>query len=415
MIIGILGISLISLPLVLGTTINSPKKQMVEGIAAEDVICNSGLTLMLKSSSEIAACVKPSTAMKLQDKGWGTILKESSMMNKQREQMIKEKETMAEEVIYNPIIIPNDFVSEINNKFFTLIPGTTFIYESQTEDGAERNEVNVTNNTKIVLGIQTVEVWDRVWLDDELIEETFDWYAQDNAGNVWYFGEDSKEYESGKIISTEGSWEAGIDGAKPGIIMQGEPNIGQPYRQEYYKGKAEDMAQIVAINEKVNIPFGTFDNCIKTKDWNTLVPGTVEFKYYCPQVGGVTLEVDQYGSNPVELIDMKKTNPDQLLTNGFGTLSGNVRIGPMCPVEPCTSKMDPYSSRQLILTNEKANVYLINLKKDGSFSDIIPKGTYSVTLSDCNFLGCQFAVPQEVTIISGKTTELELDIDTGIR
>ena len=92
--------------------------------------------------------------------------------------------------------------------------------------------------------------------------------------------------------------------------MPAEPNLGQPYRQEYYKGKAEDMAQVVAVNEKVNVPFGTFDNCIKTKDWNTLVPGTVEFKYYCPQVGGVTLEVDQDSSNPVELIDMKNTNPE---------------------------------------------------------------------------------------------------------
>jgi len=240
--------------------------------------------------------VKPSTAVKLIERGWG-IMPEQSISD-------------TTEPNYNPIIVPNDFVSEINNKFFTLVPGTTFIYESQREDGTERNEVNVTNNTKVVLGVQTVVVWDRVWLDDELIEETFDWYAQDSSGNVWYFGEDSKEYESGKVISTEGSWEAGIDGAKPGIIMQAEQKLGQPYRQEYYKGKAEDMAQVVAVNEKVNVPFGTFDNCIKTKDWNTLVSGSVEFKYYCPQVGGVTLEVDQDGSNPVELIDMKKTNPE---------------------------------------------------------------------------------------------------------
>jgi len=258
--------------------------------------CKPGFELLLKTTTKAQVCVKPSTAVKLIERGWG-IMPEQSISD-------------TTEPNYNPIIVPNDFVSEINNKFFTLVPGTTFIYESQREDGTERNEVNVTNNTKVVLGVQTVVVWDRVWLDDELIEETFDWYAQDSSGNVWYFGEDSKEYESGKVISTEGSWEAGIDGAKPGIIMQAEQKLGQPYKQEYYKGKAEDMAQVVAVNEKVNVPFGTFDNCIKTKDWNTLVSGSVEFKYYCPQVGGVTLEVDQDGSNPVELIDMKKTNPE---------------------------------------------------------------------------------------------------------
>jgi len=258
--------------------------------------CKPGFELLFKATTKAQVCVKPSTAVKLIERGWG-IMPEQNISD-------------TTEPNYNPIIVPNDFVSEINNKFFTLVPGTTFIYESQRDDGTERNEVNVTNDTKIVLGVQTVVVWDRVWLDDELIEETFDWYAQDNSGNVWYFGEDSKEYESGKVISTEGSWQAGIDGAKPGIIMKAEQKLGQPYRQEYYKGKAEDMAQVVAVNEKVNVPFGTFDNCIKTKDWNTLVPGTVEFKYYCPQIGGVTLEVDQEGSNPVELIDMKKTNPE---------------------------------------------------------------------------------------------------------
>ena len=277
MIIGVIGFSLISTS-IWGATIDSPKKQMTNGIAAEDVICNSGLTLMIKSSSGSAACVKPSTAMKLKDRGWGTILKESFMMDEQREKMTQEKEMTEKEPIYDPKIIPDDFVSEINNKFFTLSSGTTFTYEGKTEDGMERNEMYVTNNTKIVLGVNTVEVWDRVWLDGELIEETLDWYAQDKSGNVWYFGEDSKEYESGKVISTKGSWEAGVDGAKPGIIMHAEPKIGQSYRQEYYKGIAEDMAQVVGVNETINVPFGTFDNCIKTKDWNSLVSGTVEYK-----------------------------------------------------------------------------------------------------------------------------------------
>jgi hypothetical protein len=116
-------------------------------------------------------------------------------------------------------------------------------------------------------------VWDREWLNDALIEETYDWYAQDKEGNVWYLGEDSKEYENGKAANSKGSWEAGVDGAKPGIIMKGDPKIGDSYRQEYLKGKAEDMADVVALSESVAVPFGTFTDCLKTRDWSkTLIP-----------------------------------------------------------------------------------------------------------------------------------------------
>ena len=284
----------------------SPLKQLKSGISVENIKCKDGLVVTIKSSNGNPACVKPETRIKLIERGWSDINGKS---------------------IYNPKINPDDFVSEISNKFFTLIPGTTFVYESKTEDGLEHNEVYVTNKTKVVIEVSTTEVWDRVWLDGDLIEETFDWYAQDKSGNVWYFGEDSKEYESGKVISTEGSWEAGVDGAKPGIIMYAEPKIGQPYRQEYYKGVAEDMAQVVAVNATVNVPFGTLDNCIKTKDWNALVPETIEFKYYCTQVGGVALEENQDGSNPSELIDlkMKELVPGENLV----ILSEGQREGPL--------------------------------------------------------------------------------------
>lgn len=220
----------------------------------------------------------------------------------------EEKEMMENEPIYNPKIIPDDFVSEINNKFFTLVLGTTFIYEGETEDGMEHTEMHVTNNAKVVLGVDTVEVWDRVWLDGELIEETLDWYAQDKSGNVWYFGEDSKEYESGTVISTKGSWEAGVDGAKPGIIMQAEPKIDQSYRQEYYQNIAEDMAQVVSIDESVTVPYGSFTGCLKTRDWNPLEPGKDEHKYYCPDIGGVVLEVGIADGEKVELIDVRTSS-----------------------------------------------------------------------------------------------------------
>ena len=215
------------------------------------------------------------------------------------------KEDADVESDHNLKINPDIFVSEINNKFFTLVPGTTFVYESKTEDGIEHVETYVTNKIKDVAGIKTTEVWDRVWLDGELIEETFDWYAQDNSGNVWYFGEDSKEYESGTVISTKGSWEAGVDGAKPGIIMKASPKVGDSYRQEFYIGQAEDMAEILSLDESVTVPYGSFSGCLKTKDWTPLEPDKVEHKYYCQDVGSVTLEISVDGEERMELIDIK--------------------------------------------------------------------------------------------------------------
>ena len=188
------------------------------------------------------------------------------------------------EVVYNPKINPPDFSSQVTNKYFTLTPGKKTVYEADTEDGLERIEVYVTDETKLVQGVETIIVWDRVWLNGELIEDTKDWYAQDKEGNVWYFGEDSKEMIDGKIVSYAGSWESSIDGAKPGIIMKANPLVGETYRQEYYVGEAEDMAKVLALSETVTVPFGTFNNCLKTKDWNPLVAGDEEYKYYCPDL-----------------------------------------------------------------------------------------------------------------------------------
>lgn len=209
------------------------------------------------------------------------------------------------ETTYNPIINPSDFTSKITNKYFTLSPGKKMVYEGNTKDGLEKIETYVTNETRMVNEIETTVVWDRVWLDGELIEETFDWYAQDKEGNVWYFGEDSKEFENGKVVSTKGSWETGINGAKPGIIMKANPKVGDSYRQEYYKGEAEDMADVVSLGEKVIVPFGTFNNCIKTLDYTPLDPDLKENKYYCSEVGGATLEISLTSGEKVELISIE--------------------------------------------------------------------------------------------------------------
>jgi hypothetical protein len=188
-----------------------------------------------------------------------------------------------------PLPEPGTFVPQVSNQFFPLTPETTHHYASS--DGSETNTVEVLAATKTILGIQATIVHDQVFADGELIEDTFDWYAQDGDGNVWYLGEDSQELENGQVVSTEGSWEAGVDGAQAGIIMWADPaaHVGQEYRQEFAAGEAEDIATVVSLGESVTVPFGGFTGCIKTEDRNPLETGAVENKFYCPGVG-LTLE-----------------------------------------------------------------------------------------------------------------------------
>lgn len=189
---------------------------------------------------------------------------------------------------YNVTINPEDFESAdiTGNLFWPLATGKVFTYEGEDEGGASIKVVTEwTTGTKIIAGVTCMITHDQVYEDDELVEDTYDWYAQDKKGNVWYFGEDTKEIESGKVVSTEGSWQAGMDGALPGVIMFASPVIGVWYRQEYYKGIAEDVGQVLNLNLSVTVPFGQFDNCLQTAEWNLNEPGIVEHKYYAPGVG----------------------------------------------------------------------------------------------------------------------------------
>ncbi len=205
---------------------------------------------------------------------------------------------------YTPVINPADFVAAITNPYLPLTPGTTFIYEGEDDGENERVEVYVTYETKEILGVICTVVRDRVWIDGELEEDTDDWFAQDTDGNVWYFGEDSKEIANGVVVSTEGSWEAGVDGAQPGIIMKGDPQIGDSYRQEYYFGEAEDMARVVSLSESVSVPAGSYSSCLMTREWSLLESGVAENKYYAPGVG-VVLEVKvEGGEGRIELVSI---------------------------------------------------------------------------------------------------------------
>jgi len=205
---------------------------------------------------------------------------------------------------YRKEIDPADFVERVNNRYFPLTPGTTFVYEGETEDGTVRIEDYVTHETKQILGVTCVVVRNRVIENGDLVEETFDWYAQDKDGNVWYFGEDAKEYEAGVVVSTKGSWEAGVDGAMPGIIMEANPQVGDFYRQEYYKGEAEDMAEVLSLTEYASIIYGSLDNLLMTREWTPLEPGIVEHKYYAPGVGLILEVMVEGGSERVELVEI---------------------------------------------------------------------------------------------------------------
>ena len=146
---------------------------------------------------------------------------------------------------YEVTVNPADFVAQIDNPFLPLTPGKVFRYEGESEDGHEVNTITVTHQTYTILGVACTVVEDTVFVNGQLIEATTDWFAQDLDGTVWYFGEASRAYENGVLVSTEGSWEAGQRGAMPGIAMPANPVPGAPYRQEYEKGVAEDRAQVV--------------------------------------------------------------------------------------------------------------------------------------------------------------------------
>jgi len=205
---------------------------------------------------------------------------------------------------YSPAIDPTNFVAAIDNPYYPLVPGTTFIYEGQTANGLEHNEVSVTHNTRVIDGVTCVEVSDTVKLNGELTEQTLDWFAQDKDGNVWYFGENSEELAGGLIVDIGGSFAAGVDGAQAGIIMKAHPAVGDFYRQEFDLGNAEDLAEVLSLREAVTAPAGSFSNCLQTKETESLDPSALENKYYAAGIGNL-LTVDLVTGERLELLQIK--------------------------------------------------------------------------------------------------------------
>lgn len=188
---------------------------------------------------------------------------------------------------YAPKVDPAQFTDKITNTYFPLVPGTVMVYEGKRDGVPLRIELTVTNETKDIFGVKAVVVRDIV--TGALEERTSDWYAQDAAGNVWYFGEDTKEYTNGVVSSTAGSWEAGVDGALPGIIMQADPVQGAAYRQEYRPTVAEDVALIKQLGASAEVPAGRYSDVLVTNDRDLLDLNKDEDKYFAPGVGLVKL------------------------------------------------------------------------------------------------------------------------------
>ena len=187
---------------------------------------------------------------------------------------------------------PAEFTTRIDNPYWPLAPGSKWVYREVENGVVQRVEVTVTNRTKVVDGVTARVVHDVVTTHGQPVEKTFDWYAQDSAGNVWYLGEDTQEYDKGKVVSTAGSWEAGVGRAEAGVIMPAHPEVGLSYRQEYDPGNAEDRARVTNVDAKARVPFGSFDGVLQTKDVNPLETNFVESKYYAKGVGPIeTIQV----------------------------------------------------------------------------------------------------------------------------
>ncbi len=209
---------------------------------------------------------------------------------------------------YSPVIDAANFPTSttIDNPFFPLKPGTTFVYEGQTADGFEHVEFAVTHATRMILSIPCVEVHDVRKVAGNVVEDTRDWFAQDSVGNVWYFGENTTLVDNGSALvdgglptDLSGTWTGGVDGAQPGFVMEAHPAIGDFYRQEFFVGEAEDLAEVKSVTASESVPAATCTNeCLETEESSTLAPGDVEHKFYKMGVGNI-LTID-FAADPPE-------------------------------------------------------------------------------------------------------------------
>jgi hypothetical protein len=201
---------------------------------------------------------------------------------------------------------PASWVTVVDNPYYPLPVGTTFVFRGVRDGQTQVDRVTVTDKTRVVQSVTTTVVRDVAKHGTRLLEKTFDWFAQDDQGNVWYFGEDTKEYDAkGHVVSTEGSWEAGVDGAEAGIIMFADPQPPTGYRQEYLAGHAEDMAWILSRGGGLTVPYGRVHHVLRTMEWTPLEPRVVDQKLYAPGLGIVLEKTLAGGDEFAQLVEVR--------------------------------------------------------------------------------------------------------------
>jgi hypothetical protein len=206
---------------------------------------------------------------------------------------------------YHPQIKPSDFGPSVTNPLFPLKPGRTLVYTGTKDRKKARDTFSTTSRTKVIDGVTTRVVADRLYLNNVLEERTSDYYAQDRCGNVWYFGEDTATLDrKGNVIDTEGSFHAGVDGAQPGVFMQAHPEVGRRFRQEWYQGHAEDTFRVLSLSAPVTVPYGTFADALKTEETTALEPDVVDNKYYVNGIGEVEELAVQGPLEKLELVEI---------------------------------------------------------------------------------------------------------------
>jgi hypothetical protein len=185
------------------------------------------------------------------------------------------------------VIIPNDFATKITNPWLPYKAGSVWVYRGVKDGQTQRDVVKATHRKKVILGVTCTVVSDIATHHGTVLERTTDWYAQDKQGNVWYFGERTAAYSNG-TVDRSGSWQAGVDGAQPGIFMNAHPAIGNTHRQEYLKGVAEDQYWLVDLSQTAKVPYGTFHHAALTLEWSRLEPNVIDRKLYVRGVGDVS-------------------------------------------------------------------------------------------------------------------------------
>ena len=189
---------------------------------------------------------------------------------------------------YRPTIRAADFSAEVDNPWFPLEPGTVTVSRGTKDGKPARDVVTVTQQTQVIGGVPTRVVQDRLYLAGRLAESTTDYYSQDKAGTVWYFGEDTETLDArGRVLDREGSWHSGVDGAQPGVFMEANPTLGHSFRQEYYAGHAEDHFAVVDLSTPIRVPAGAYRSAMLTKEWTPLEPDVLDHKYYVRGIGEV--------------------------------------------------------------------------------------------------------------------------------